>query len=135
MLLQNNQLTDGTHPDCPGPNPAVTTTLSQTEFNVDLGKNTIQSIVTIGGTNPPPFLGGAGNKGPAIGQVIDPSNVTVQADPVNHTVTVSGGVIKDNATATLTLNTLFPRSSAQPASRDFADGDTFGTSSLTVQVR
>jgi hypothetical protein len=132
VMLQNNLPPSGTN-NCPG--PPATTTLSQTDFNVNLGANNVQAIITIGGTNPPLFLGGAGNKGPAIGQVIDPTNVTVQADPANHTIKVAGGVIKNNATATLTLNTLFPRSPDEPAIRDFADGDSFGSSTLTVQVR
>jgi hypothetical protein len=117
---------------CP---PAGSTTLDQKDFAVNLALLNIQADVVFGGTIPGNFLGGPGDKGIAIGQVIDPAGVTVSANPTTHTITVDGGTIKNNAAAAQTLNTLFPRKASEPASRDFADGDTFGRPSVTVTVR
>ncbi len=122
------------HTDCPAASP-VKTILKQSDFAVNLGLNNIQAHVVIGGANPPSFLGGPGDKGLAIGQVIDASKAVASADPATHKVTLNGGVIKNNDAATLTLNSLFPRSVDQPASRDFANGDVFGTGGFTVTVR
>jgi hypothetical protein len=116
--------------------PATTNTiLQQSDFGVNLGLNNIQAHIVIGGSNPPNFLGGPGDKGLAIGQVIDPTGATVSADAANHTISVSGGLIKNNDLATLTLNSLFPTNTQGTSNPAFANGDTFGKPSLTVTTR
>ncbi len=76
----------------------------------------------------------AGPKGIAIGQVIDPAGIVVSADPNAKTVSINGGLIRNNATATTVLNGLFPNASGDPA-QNFADGDKFGISSVSVTTR
>lgn len=76
----------------------------------------------------------AGNKGVAIGQTIDASAITVSADPNAHKVEVGGALIRNNQTATTVLNGLFPNASGDPA-QNFANGDKFGISSLSVNTR
>jgi hypothetical protein len=45
-------------------------------------------------------------------------------------------VISNNATSTLVLNGLFPNATnPHDGSKDFADGDLFGTANLTLEVR
>jgi hypothetical protein len=116
---------------CP---PAGSTTIDQKDFGVNLALLNIQADVVFGGTIPGNFLGGPGDKGIAIGQVIDPAGVTVSANPTTHTITVDGGTIKNNATAAQTLNALFPRTTSDPGD-DFANGDRFGRATVTVTVR
>ncbi len=118
----------------------------------NLGLLNIQAQTVVGGDNPGcTFTGGgppgcgvfAGDKGIAIGQVIDASAITVSADPTAHTVAVNGGVIKNNATATTVLNGLFPDGNTpaecvtNPSSAPtcFKDGDKFGISTLNVSTR
>jgi hypothetical protein len=134
VQIANNLGPSVGHTDCPAASP-VKTLLTQSDFAVNLGLNNIQAHVVIGGSNPPNFLGGPGDKGLAIGQTIDPTGVTVSADPATHTISVSGGVIKNNDAATLTLNSLFPTNTQGVSNLAFANGDTFGRPSLTVTVR
>jgi hypothetical protein len=102
----------------------------------------VQSNAIIAGTTPgctttPPIPGCGvfpGDKGIAIGQVIDVSGVTVAANSTAHTVDINGGLIRNNATSSLVLNGLFPNASGNGA-LDFADGDKFGFSSLSVTTR
>jgi hypothetical protein len=116
--------------------------LNTTNLAPNLGESNVQSNVFIGGLNPGCFAANtpagcgilAGDKGIAIGQTIDSSAATVSADPVDRTVVIAGSLIKNNATSTLTLNGLFPNGSGNSAF-DFADGDKFGISTLTVAVR
>ncbi len=134
-----------------GPSDCATNTPSPTASNsildtTDLAPNldqlNIQAQTFIRGTTPGcngtgaacgPLVFG-GDKGIAIGQTIDASGVAVSADPTAHTVTVNGGLIKNNATATLVLNGLFPNASGD-SSKDFVDGDKFGISTLNVTTR
>jgi hypothetical protein len=132
-------------------NPSVSIyTPSSTNVGPNLGQKNTQSYVTIGGTSPgcngtgagtpaSPTgcgapLGGAGFKGVSIGQTLDTSGQTVSADPNAKTVAVSGTVIKNNATTAAVLNQLFPNASGN-AALNFADGDKFGISSVTVNTR
>jgi hypothetical protein len=116
----------------------------------NLGLQNIQSYVTIGGVNPgcnfdlpndPPgcgagAIGGPGFKGPAIGQVIDPAGGVVTADPNAKTVSVNKTTIKINALTAQTLNLIFPNAtSPYDATKEFADGDRFGISNMTVNTR
>jgi hypothetical protein len=132
VQIANNRGNGVPRTNCPA---ATNTILQQSDFAVNLGLNNIQAHIVIGGSNPPNFLGGPGDKGLAIGQTIDPTGVTVSADPATHTISVSGGVIKNNDAASLTLNSLFPTNTQGTSNLDFANGDTFGRPSLTVTVR
>ena len=117
-----------------------TASVVQSDFAVNLALQNIQAHVNIesaralcGGTADtcPPFTG---DKGIAITQLADPAGATVTANPSNHTISVNGATIKINEVSAQTLNGAFPRVSANPAD-DFASGDVFGTSNLTVTVR
>lgn len=132
VQIANNRGNGVPRTNCPA---TVTTILQQSDFAVNLGLNNIQAHIVIGGSNPPNFLGGPGDKGLAIGQTIDPTGVTVSADPATHTISVSGGQIKNNDAATLTLNSLFPTNTQGTSNLDFANGDSFGRPSLTVTTR
>jgi hypothetical protein len=104
-------------PDCP---PFLrgddsTSWLKQTNLAPNLGLHNLQANAELGGTNPgcwslpgapknPPDCGVLpGDKGVAIAQNIDASNVTVTADPDNHTIIYAGAVITDNALSSLVL--------------------------------
>jgi hypothetical protein len=131
----------------PPPGPGISTSyLEQTNLAPNFALLNVQANAFLGGTipgcwaaNDPPGCGVIpGDKGIAIGQSIDMTKATVSADPNANpkTVTISGVVIKNNATSTLVINGLFPNaSSPHDASRDFADGDLFGTMNLTLEVR
>ena len=116
--------------------------LETTNLAPNLALRNVQSNALLGGTNPgctqdtgPPGCGVfPGDKGPAIGQVLDTAGVTVSADPTAKTVTINGAVIKNNPTSSLVLNGVFPNASGDPA-MDFADGDKFGISTLNVNTR
>ena len=125
------------------PGPATShSILDTTNLAPNLGQLNVQADTTIAGTTPgcngtgaacgPAIL--AGPKGIAIGQSIDPSGITVSADPNAKTVKINGGLIRNNATATTVLNGLFPNASGDSA-MNFADGDKFGVSSVTVSTR
>jgi hypothetical protein len=108
--------------------------------NLELGN--VQANVFIGGTSPGcnfdtntsncAIFGG--DKGIAIGQLINSSGATVSANSTDRTVAINGALITNNATSTLTLNGLFPNASADPT-KDFANGDKFGISSIDVSTR
>jgi hypothetical protein len=132
VQIANNRGNGVPRTNCPA---ATNTILQQSDFAVNLGLNNIQAHIVIGGSNPPNFLGGPGDKGLAIGQIIDPTGVTVSADPATHTISVSGGLIRNNDAASLTLNSLFPTNTQGTTNLDFANGDTFGKPSVTVTVR
>jgi len=60
----------------------------------------------------------------------------VSSDVNARTVAVNGAVIKNNPTSTTTLNGLFPNAtSPNDPSKNFADGDKFGISSISVNTR
>ena len=124
---------------CPSFAPGVGTStayLDQTNLATNLGLLNIQADVFLGGTNPPIVLGGPGPKGVAIGQVIDASNLKVDdANPTTHHIKISGALIKNNGTASQTLNLFFPQPSPPTPSQEFANGDIFGTAVLDVTVR
>jgi hypothetical protein len=108
----------------------------------NLGLSNVQADTTIGGTSPGCNGTGAacglaiipGPKGIAIGQALDTAGQTVSADASTKKITVSGGLIRNNATATTVLNGLFPNASGNPA-RAFTDGDKFGIPTLDVNTR
>jgi hypothetical protein len=118
--------------------------LAFTNLAPNLALNNVQANAVIGGTSPGCNLMGqtascptavfGGDKGVAIGQVLDMSAATVSADPGAKTVTINGALIRNNALSTLVLGGLFPNASSDPA-KDFADGDKFGIASLTVNTR
>ncbi len=129
---------------CPAVAPGTSTStafLEQTNLATNLGLLNIQANVFLGGTNPPNILGGPGDKGVAIGQVIDASGITVVADPATHHIKISGAKIKNNAVSSQTLNLFFPLAGtpggggAFGGPDPFADGDIFGTAVLDVTVR
>lgn len=124
---------------CPAFAPGVGTStayLDQTNLATNLGLLNIQANVFLGGTNPPNVLGGPGDKGVAIGQVIDGSGIKVDvANPTTHHIKISGALIKNNGTASQTLNLFFPQPAPPTPSQEFADGDIFGTAVLDVTVR
>jgi hypothetical protein len=120
--------------------------LDTTNLAPNLGLLNVQSNVLVGGISPgcnfvdpnsPPGCGVfPGDKGIAIGQVLDASGVTVSADPNARTVALKGVVIKNNPTSTATLNGLFPNAtSPNDPSKNFADGDKFGIASISVNTR
>jgi hypothetical protein len=130
-------------PNIASPGPSTSTTYLETvNLAPNLGLLNVQSNALIGGTLPgcwaannPPGCGVfPGDKGPAIGQVLDTTGVTVSADPTAKTVTISGALIKNNPTSSLVLNGVFPNASGNSA-MDFADGDKFGFSTLDVNTR
>jgi hypothetical protein len=146
--------------NCQNEAPGAATSLTTLETSFDhppdknIGPNlalqNIQTYVTVGGQNPGctftgggpagctgfPALSGPGFKGPAIGQVIDPSGATVTPDATAKTVTVAGGLIKINGVTASTLNAAFPNgTNPVDASKNFADGDKFGISTLAVNTR
>jgi hypothetical protein len=110
--------------------------------NLALGN--VQSNVKFGGTQPgcnratdPPTCPTAtfpGDKGVAIGQSIDLTGATISADPTAKTVSIKGGLIKNNALSALTLSSLFPNVSGDPT-KDWADGDKFGVPTANLTTR
>ena len=152
VRLANGDVGDATFqqpPGCPNisspPGPGVSTSyLEQTNLAPNFALLNVQANAFLGGTNPgcwaPNDPGGCGvipgDKGIAIGQVLDMSSATVSADPNANpkTVTISSAVIKNNATSTLVINGLFPNGTTDPA-KNFADGDLFGTMNLVLEVR
>jgi hypothetical protein len=139
---------------CPTQTPGPTTSnsyLDTTALAPNLGLLNVQSNVFIGGllpgcwaANTPPGCGVfPGDKGIAIGQVLDASAVTVSADPNAKTVAINGAKIKNNPTSTTVLGGpggtpagLFPNAtSPYDATEDFKDGDLFGNAILTVNTR
>jgi hypothetical protein len=135
--LRNNK--NDTSGETPGPPPDDCTnggqnfpgTLDITDLAVNLEQKNIQSHTVIVAAPPAVF---GGDKGVAIGQKLVTTNLTVAANPANHTITLSGADIQLNGTSSLVLNGVFPNVSGNPAN-DFADGDPFGTASVTVTVR
>jgi hypothetical protein len=153
VRLQNGEpISMGTFPQpnpCPGPpftpGPGASTSyLDQTNLAPNLELLNVQANAFLGGTipgcwtaNDPPGCNViAGDKGIAIGQVIDMSNASVSGDPKSDPkrITIDGIVIKNNDTSSLVLNGLFPNASTDPA-KTFAAGDLFGTLSMTLEVR
>jgi hypothetical protein len=154
VRLANGDVGDATFPQpascpdiplLPGPGPGSSTSyLEQTNLAPNLELGNVQANAFLGGTipgcwtaNDPPGCNViAGDKGIAIGQVIDMSNASVKADPSGNpkTVTIDGLVIKNNDTSSLVLNGLFPNASTDPG-KAFADGDLFGTAAMTLEVR
>jgi hypothetical protein len=149
--------------NCALETPGATTSrsvLDTTNLAPNLGLLNVQSNVFIGGTNPgcwsaagaaqnPPSCGVfPGDKGIAIGQVLDASGETVASDPSARTVSVTGAVVKNNPVSTATLGGagcsginngsagLFPNGTSPcDPTKDFADGDKFGISSISVNTR
>jgi hypothetical protein len=106
-------------------------TLDLTNLSVNLEQKFVQSHTSIVAA-PPAII--AGDKGIAIGQKLDLSKLTATSNPANHTVTLGGAEILLNATSSLVLNGVFPNTSGT-ATNDFADGDDFGTATVTVTTR
>ncbi len=109
--------------------------LQQADLDQNLLLGNVQATANLT-KNPAGVLGNP--KGPfiAIGQVLDTSKETVVADSTAKTVKIAGVEIRNNATSSQTLNLLFPnKTSPLDATKDFADGDDFGTATLTVTVR
>lgn len=111
--------------------------LEQYNLAPDLGQANVPADVVLAGTGS--YLGGPGDKGIAIGQVIDMSKATVTATPPSGstpgTIKVTGAQINNNQTASDTLNNWFPQPGTPDPTKQFANGDPFGTATLTVQVR
>jgi hypothetical protein len=135
--------------NCAGETPGESTSnsvLNTTNLGPNLGLGNVQSHVVFGGLQPgcnqtgqPPTCPTAvfsGDKGIAIGQLINLSGVTVAADPTAKTVSINGGLITNNALTAVTLSGLFPNAT-DPAdsTKDWADGDKFGVSTLNVTTR
>lgn len=130
--------------------------LDTTNLAPNLELNNVQSVAFLGGTSPgcnttAPQPGCAifgGDKGIAIGQVLDKTAMTVTADASAKTIKISGVLIRNNPTSTTVLGGLGcgtpagqPKgllgnvsSPCNPA-LDFADGDKFGIATLTVTTR
>jgi hypothetical protein len=104
--------------------------LLQENFAVNLALQNIQSHVVIEQSD----ILFTGDKGIVITNLADPAGSTVSADPNAKTVTIDGATIRINQISADTLNQMFPNVSGDPAN-DFASGDPFGTSNLTVSVR
>jgi hypothetical protein len=114
--------------------------LETTELAPNLALANVQSHVVFGGTspgcnfnpNPPNCAVFGGDKGIAIGQTLDLTGATVSADPTAKTVSISGGLIKNNALTSQVLTGLFPDASG---THPWADGDKFGVPTLNVTTR
>jgi hypothetical protein len=115
------------------PNTTPAMQLQQADLAPNLLLGNVGATVNLT-KNPAGVLGNPQGPFVAIGQVIDTSKETVVADPTAKTVKIAGAEIRNNATSSLTLNLLFPNKSGT-ASNDFADGDDFGTATLTVKTR
>jgi hypothetical protein len=115
--------------------PPPLASLDQTDFAFNLLENYVSSHVLIG-EEIPGTVPAAGDHGAAPGSDLDPSNATVSADPVNHTVRITGLVVRFNGGSALYLNQTFaqPDSTYNP-SMQFAAGDLFGIVDLTVTTR
>jgi hypothetical protein len=124
--------------------PASHSVLEFTNLAPNLALNNVQANALVGGTTPgcnlvgqPPNCPTAafpGDKGPAIGQVLDVSGLTVSADASAKTVTISNALIRNNALSSTVLAGLFPNASGDPA-QEFADGDKFGIATLNATTR
>jgi hypothetical protein len=132
-------------PSCAGEVQGPTTShsiLETTGLAPNLALGNVQSVVNFAGTQPGcnqtgqpatcPTAVFPGSKGTAIGQTIDLTGATVNADPTAKTVTVKGGLIKNNALTAQTLTGLFPDASG---THPWADGDKFGIPTLSVTTR
>jgi hypothetical protein len=135
----------------PAGNPPPSTSNARTYVEVTrLGPNlqlaNVQVNTLIGGTKPgcnftdpnaPAGCGspvGVGDVGVTIGQTLDLSKEVVTSDPNAKTVSYSGVPINNNGTTAQVFNTLFPNGGANTA-LNFADGDKFGITKATVNVR
>jgi hypothetical protein len=124
--------------------PASHSVLEFTNLAPNLALKNVQANALLGGTSPGCNLTGqpancptaafGGDKGPAIGQVLDVSGLTVSADPSAKTVTIGGALIRNNALSATVLAGLFPNASGDPA-QEFADGDKFGIATLNATTR
>jgi hypothetical protein len=127
------------------PNTATSRSYLETlNLAPNLALGNVQSDAKIAGTQPgcnassdPPTCPTAvfpGDKGIAIGQNISLSGATITSDSSAHTVSISGGLITNNATSSLVLGGLFPNLSGTPA-MDFAAGDKFGVPTANLTTR
>jgi hypothetical protein len=124
-----------------GPNTSHSL-LETTNLAPNLALGNVQSLVNFAGTQPGCNFTGqpancptavfSGSKGTAIGQTLDLTGATVSADPTAKTVTISGGLIKNNALTSQVLTGLFPDASG---THPWADGDKFGIPKVTVNTR
>lgn len=106
-------------------------TIQETNFANNLPHSYISAHVVVSGAVPT-----NGDFGVVPGTNLDDSHATVVADPVNHTVTITGSVITINGATALTLNSTFLQPmSSYDQSLDFAPGDLFATANLTVTTR
>jgi hypothetical protein len=127
-----NQRTGGGVPSSCNSQPVNLATIQQTNFADNFARNTISSRVVI--TGPPSPLGG--DRGTSIGLNMDTGNATVSADPIAHTITINGTVVRINKATALGLNQSFPQPlSTYNPSMEFVAGDLFGTIDLTVTTR
>jgi hypothetical protein len=147
VLLASGHVISSQPPTCAGESPGTSTShsyLSFTNLAPNLGLNNVQANAFIGGSSPGCNLTGqtascptavfGGDKGVAIGQVLDMSGASVSADPSAKTVTVKNALIRNNALSSLVLGGLFPNHSGNPA-KDFVDGDKFGIATLNATTR
>jgi hypothetical protein len=104
--------------------PAVGTTVLQTELGASFAANTLIGVAE---------LPGGATQNAAIAQ-IDFSTGTKSFDPATNQITVTGATVTlDPLSATL-LNQIFPNRSGDPAN-DFSETDVLGTLDLTAQLR
>jgi hypothetical protein len=114
---------------CPS---SPTVTIRQTDLAVDFLTKNISALLDVSGSGVPFGLQGI----IPVSFPYDSLNATFTADPVSHTVTSGGTVIRLNSLAAYYLNQAFPQPSGgfDPA-MEFAAGDSYGTAGLTLQVR
>jgi hypothetical protein len=106
--------------------------LTQSDFAPNLELQNIQAHVVL--EKGPPGVA-TGDRGIAITQTTDPAGATVSANASNHTISVNGATVKINQVSADSLNLFFPQASGGSPTFDFAGGDTFGKSNLTVTTR
>jgi hypothetical protein len=117
----------GLPPDCPASNNL---TIRLSDFSADLLHRTVSAHVAISGSGSP-----LGDLDAAIIFPLDISDAWVNADPFNLAVASNGTAIRLNPFAAATLNLLLPQPSPADPNMQFADGDLFGISGISVAVR
>lgn len=115
-----------------GCSSSTTVTIRQSDLAVDLRTKHVSSLLDLSGPGVPFGLSGS----VPVGFPYESINATFTADPVTHTVTSGGTVLMLNSVAAYFMNQAFPQPSGSfdPA-MEFSTGDTYGTASLTLQVR
>lgn len=112
---------------CPASN---TFTIRLSDLSADLGTQQVSAQVSLSGPGSP-----FGDIDTVVSFPIDINDAWENADPFNLAVATNGSVIRLNAAAAQLMNYVLPQPSPSDPSMQFADGDSFGTAGLSVQVR